>query len=171
MIVISDTNVLSSFAAAEALSLLQQLFAQVQIAVPPSVGQELQAGLERGKAHLDVVLQAIASGQILVLALSLEEVQQLAGFPARLNLGEREAIALTVTRRATLLSNDRRAINYCRQQQVRVVSLVDLLRLLWVRQVVRQDEVRALIAKMRQVENLVLTPEQEQVVFAPRRQR
>lgn len=171
MIVISDTNILSSFAAAEALSLLQQLFAQAQIAIPPSVRQELQAGLERGKAHLDVVLQAIASGQILVLALSREEVQQLDGFPARLNLGEREAIALTVTRRATLLSNDRRAINYCRQQQVRVVSLVDLLRLLWVRQVVRQDEVRAVIAKMRQVENLVLTPEQEEVVFAPRRQR
>jgi predicted nucleic acid-binding protein len=115
VIVISDTNVLSSFAAAEALSLLQQLFAQAQIAVPPGVHQELQAGLERGKAHLDVVLQAIASGQILVLALSLEEMQQLAAFPARLNLGEREAIALTVTRRATLLSNDRRAINYCRQ--------------------------------------------------------
>lgn len=171
MIVISDTNVLSSFAAAEALSLLQQLFAQAQIAVPPGVHRELQAGLERGKAHLDVVLQAIASGQILVLALSPEETQYLASFPARLNLGEREAIALTVTRRATLLSNDRRAINYCRQQQVRVVSLVDLLRLLWVRQVVRQDDVRAVIAKMRQVENLVLTPEQEQVVFAPRRQR
>lgn len=171
MIVISDTNVLSSFAAAEALSLLQQLFAQAQIAVPPGVHRELQAGLERGKAHLDVVLQAITSGQILVLALSPEETQQLAAFPTRLNLGEREAIALTVTRRATLLSNDRRAINYCRQQQVRVVSLVDLLRLLWVRQVVRQDDVRAVIAKMRQVENLVLTPEQEQVVFAPRRQR
>jgi predicted nucleic acid-binding protein len=97
------------------------------------------------------------------------EQQLLTGYPVRLNQGEREAIALTETRQATLLSNDNRAIQYCRQQRLRVVSLVDVLRLLWVEHIVSQEEVQRILAKMQQVENLVVTPAQQQIVFAPRR--
>jgi hypothetical protein len=66
------------------------------------------------------------------------------------------------------LSNDKRALRYCRQHQIRAVSLVDLFRLLWVRRIVSQEDVRAVIARMEQVEHLILTAAQVQVVFAPR---
>lgn len=170
MIVISDTNILSSFAAATAFEHIAQLFPQAQVSVPPGVRHELQAGLDRGRTYLQTPLEAIDKGQITVLTLTPDETILLASYPTRLNQGEREAIALAATRRATLLSNDNRAISYCRQQQVRVLSLVDLLRLLWVRRIVSQEAVLAMIAQMRQVEQLTLKPEQEQVVFAPRRQ-
>ena len=81
------------------------------------------------------------------------------------------AIALAQTRRAMLLSNDKRAVRYCQQQNIRVVTLVDILRLLWMRRVVSQDEVRTIIEKMQFVENLTLTPAQWAVVFAPFRRR
>ena len=55
MIVVSDTNILSSFAAGDALPLALQLFARAAWGVPPSVQQELQAGLLRGKDHLETV--------------------------------------------------------------------------------------------------------------------
>ncbi len=171
MIVISDTNILSSFAAAEELDLIMQLFAHAQIIIPPSVVTELQAGFARGHTQLRVVLQALEHGRIRVLALTPDEIQLQAQLPLRLNQGEREAIALAQTRRAMLLCNDRRAITYCRQQQVQVVSLVDLLRLLWVRQIVSPSTIRAMIAHMYEVEGLILTPEQLQVVFAPQSDR
>ena len=68
-----------------------------------------------------------------------------------------------------LLSNDKRALRYCQQQSIRTVNLVGILRLLWVRHIMSQDEVRILIPKMEQVENLVLTQAQRTEIFAPRR--
>lgn len=171
MIVVSDTNVLSSLAAGDAFPLLLWLFARSHVCVPPSVRQELQTGLDKGKTYLELVLQAIDTGQIEVLALSHDEEQMLQGYPPKLNVGERQAIALAQTRRAMLLSNDKRAVRYCQQQNIRVVTLVDILRLLWIRRVVAQDEVRTIIEKMQIVENLTLTPAQQTVVFAPRRHR
>lgn len=92
-------------------------------------------------------------------------------YPQRLNLGERQAIALAQTRNAVLLSNDRRALRYCQQQRIRGVDLIGVLRLLWVRQIISQNEVQALMTKMEQVENLVLTPAQQTEIFTPRRRK
>lgn len=171
MIVVSDTNILSSFAAGDAFPLLLRLFARSQVCVPPSVHQEIQAGFDKGNAYLDLVLRAIASGQIDVLTLSSAEAQALRAYPQKLNLGERQAIALAHSHHATLLSNDKRAVRYCLQQQIRVVNLVDILRLLWLYDIASRDEVRTIIEKMQIVENLTLTPAQQAVVFAPRQRR
>jgi predicted nucleic acid-binding protein len=81
VIVVSDTNILSSFAAGDAFPLLLRLFARSQVCVPPSVRQELQTGLDKGKIYLELVLQAIDTGQIEVLALSSDEEQVLQGYP------------------------------------------------------------------------------------------
>ena len=62
--IISDTNILSSLAVAEAFDLLFQLFSYTQIYIPPAVHRELQAGLDRNQTHLEPVLQAVdASAQ------------------------------------------------------------------------------------------------------------
>ena len=73
MKIVSDTNILSSFAASEALSLLPPLFVDPIILIPPAVFQELQDGLARDKTYLEAVLQAIAAKEIQVLELTVEE--------------------------------------------------------------------------------------------------
>lgn len=171
MIVVCDTNILSSFAAGNAFPLLLRLFARTQLGVPPGVRQELQIGLERGNSYLSIVLQAIDAGHIEAFSLSSTETQLVPGYPQKLNLGEREALALAQARQAILLSNDKRAIIYCQQNNVRVISLVDVLRLLWLRRIASQDEVQKIIEQMQRVENLILTPAQHAVVFAPQRRR
>lgn len=55
MIVVSDTNILSSFAAGDAFPLLLRLFVRSQVCVPPGVHQELQAGIYKGNPYLDLV--------------------------------------------------------------------------------------------------------------------
>ncbi|MEZ4865958.1 MAG: hypothetical protein R3C14_31880 [Caldilineaceae bacterium] len=113
MLIISDTNILSSLAACDALSLLFRLFPNQVIYIPPSVQQELQAGLERQRTYLSAVLEAIAQVRLQVLILSATEQNLTQQLPSRLNLGEREAIALTQNRQGFLLSNDKRAVRYC----------------------------------------------------------
>ncbi len=80
-----------------------------------------------------------------------------------------EAIVLAQTRRAALLSNDKRAIRYCQEQGIRAIDLPNLLRLLWTRRIISRSEVEQLITKMEQVENLTLTQSQRSNIFAPSR--
>ena len=167
MIVVSDTNILSSLAAGDALPALLHVFRRSTFCIPPSVQDELQVGLAKGRTYLAPIFQAITTQQIVVVALSADEEHALQGYPQRLNLGERQAIALAQTRNAVVLSNDRRALRYCQQQNIRVVNLIGILRLLWRRQVMSQNEVQTVLTKMEQVENLGLTPAQRTEIFAP----
>jgi hypothetical protein len=49
--VVSDTNILGSFAAADALSSLFAVLLTDGITIPPAVEAEIQAGLARSAAH------------------------------------------------------------------------------------------------------------------------
>ncbi|MEN8218970.1 MAG: hypothetical protein ABFS56_21880 [Pseudomonadota bacterium] len=114
MLVVSDTNIPSSLAACDALSCLFRLFPDTIIYIPPTVHQELQIGLEKGKTYLNLVL--LATHQIQVLDLLELEQQMIKSLPNKLNRGECEAIALAKNRQALLLCNDKRAMEKIPQQ-------------------------------------------------------
>lgn len=167
MIVISDTNILSSLAAADSLHLLSSLFPPAQICIPPAVQDELRIGLNYGNTHLEPVLQAISEKKIKVLSLSSTEKHLSQGLPSKLNAGECEAIALSQNRKARLLSNDKKAVRYCKRQGIRVLDLLDILRLLWTSGLISRREVEELIDRMVKVENLKLPQKQRDAIFAP----
>lgn len=167
MIVISDTNILSSLASASALKLLFDLYPSANIYIPPAVYQELQAGYTCGYRYLSPVLQAINEHKIEVLGLSATEKSLMLPMPKKLNAGECEAIALSQIHQGTLLSNDKRAIRYCEKQNVEALNLADLLRLLWIKRFITQKEVKSLIAKMNAIEGLILSQAALNTVFAP----
>lgn len=91
--------------------------------------------------------------------------------PAHLHAGEREGIVLCQARKCLFLTNDRRAIRFCETQAIQVVDLVVLLRSLWTRQIVTQDEVKEMVAAMAQIEHLTLSEFQRTFLFAPHRPR
>ncbi len=167
--IISDTNILSSLAVAEAFDLLFQLFSYTQIYIPPAVYRELQAGLDRNQTHLEAVLQAVDAGGLQILELSAQEQDLARNLPRKLKAGECEAIALAKNRPAYLLSNDKRAVRYCNENGIKTLDLATVLNLLWTRRVISKNEVRGLIEKMIQRENLQFTPSQRARVFAPHR--
>jgi predicted nucleic acid-binding protein len=166
VIIIIDTNILSSMAAADAWELLLRLFARSSLCIPPAVQRELQAGLARRRAHLAPLLAAIEEGQIQVLPLTAQERQLAETLPRKLNAGEAEALALAQSRQKPLLSNDGRAIRYGQAQGLTVIDLAAVLNLLWTRRVVSKRQVEHLIEKIARIEQLVLTPEQRRRVFA-----
>jgi predicted nucleic acid-binding protein len=169
MIVVSDTNILSSFAATNALFLLSQAFPNDTIHIPPAVEQELQVALAFGKQHIERIFTAIENGAFHRIELTDAERLRMATLPSRLNAGEREGIVLCQARKLLFLSNDRRAVRYCETNAIEVAALTTILRLLWVRQIVTQDEVKALIEVMIKVERLELTDFQRALIFAPHR--
>jgi predicted nucleic acid-binding protein len=103
-----------------------------------------------------------------VLVLSTAEQTLAQGLPTRLNQGECEAIALTQSRRANLLSNDKRAVRYCQMQKLRVVDLADLLRLFWIERIVSYEEVEQLVTRIERVENLILSENDRAKIFSSR---
>ncbi len=88
MIIVSDTNVLSSLAAAQALDRLQRLFARSTLCIPPSVRDELRIAVERGRIYLEVLTTAIAAGEIPVLELTEVEHTVATTLPRKLGMGE-----------------------------------------------------------------------------------
>ena len=128
MVIVSDTNILSSLAAADALPLLLQLFPDDTIYIPPAVEQELQTALAFGRRHVERVLVALTAGMICRIELTAVERSQMATLPSQLHAGEREGIVLCQARKSLFLTNDRRAIRFCEAQAIQVVDLVVLLR-------------------------------------------
>lgn len=171
MTVVSDTNILSSLAAADAFEALQRLFVRSTVSIPPAVRDELQVAVDRGRTYLAVVVDAIAAGDIPVLTLTDDERTLAATLPRRLNAGECEAIALCQQRRFALLSNDRRAVRYCQANGIDVVDLPAILRLFWTRQITSRAVVEQIITRMEQVERLTLSDAQREAIFAPQRWR
>jgi len=171
VIIVSDTNILSSLAAANALDRLQRLFARSTLCIPPSVCEELRIAVERGRIYLEMLTTAIAAGEIPVLELTEAEHALVTTLPRKLGMGECEAIALCQQRQLPLLTNDRRAVRYCQTNGIDVVDLPTVLRLFWTRQVATRSEVEQIINRMEQVERLTLSAEQRAAIFASQRRR
>ncbi|MCE7983320.1 MAG: hypothetical protein DYG89_19270 [Caldilinea sp. CFX5] len=122
--------------------------------------------MDRGKPYLAPVFQAITDQQILIITPSEAEEQLLQHYPPGLNLGERQAIAITQTRKALFLSNDMRAVRYCRSQTLSVLTLENILRQLWVRNILSRAKVKQVIEQMAEVEKLVVPAERQAIIFA-----
>jgi len=169
--VVSDTNILGSFAAADALPQLIALLEERTILIPPAVEDELRTGVARGAEHLQRVLLALDQGHITVVSLGEADQAFARTLPRKLNAGEREAIALALRHNAGLLTNDQQAIRSCGHVGIPTLDLKALLRELWLRRVATQTEVRGLIEEMSRVDRTVFLERDLNQIFAPRRRK
>jgi len=169
MIIVSDSNMLSSLASANALNLLHKLYKVDTIYIPIAVEQELQQALKPDKEYIKQIFQNIATGKIKILPLTANEQALTKTLPPKLHDGEREGIILCYRERHSFLCNDKRAIRYCHQHGIKVVDLPLLLNLFWTRHIISKYQAETLIQKMVAQENLHLSEEQLAQIFAPRR--
>jgi len=165
--ILSDTGILSSFAAARGLPLLLAALEGDTILIPPAVEQELRAGLARGVTYLQNVLDLIPMGQVQLLDLNESGLECMSSLPETLGPGEREAIALCLRHGATLLCSDRRVVRYCDAQGILCLDLASLLRKLWTEGVATRAKVKTMIVRMEKVESLVFKDQDR--VFAPQK--
>jgi predicted nucleic acid-binding protein len=145
--IVPDTNILSTFARVGRLELLFAVAETEALHLCPAVVQEVEAGLRKGLGFLQPIADGVTSGaKFYALNLTNEEMLFAATLPASLNAGERECIAVCAKRSgAKLLTNDKRARNYCDTHQLFCLDLKQILRRLWQASHCAKEEVRSLI--------------------------
>lgn len=92
----------------------------------PTIQLELEIGLENGVEYLASALHLIHTGKLLVMPLSEIDRQFMRTLPNKLADGEAEAIALCRRANLTLISHDRKVINYCKHEGINAVRLTTL---------------------------------------------
>ncbi len=169
MAIVSDANILSSLAAADALDLLPKVFPGDDIFTPLAVKQQLQAGLAYGKSYLERIFWAIESGDVQILHLTDAERALTTSLSPKLHDGEREGIILCQVRKHLFISNDKGATRYCQANGIKTVNLEAFLRLVWINKILSQHRVKVLIKRMEAAEKLVLKPDQRAKIFSPQK--
>ena len=156
--ILADTNVVSTFARVEAIDLLRRLCRSDRLHVTPATFNELRRAVEVGCGFLVPTLEAIQTGSGLDLVeLRRDEILALQDLPHSLGAGEAESIAVCLHRPGTrLLTNDKRARNFCREHSIPCLDLPAILRGLWMRQVATKERVRQLVRRIETEQGMVI---------------
>lgn len=154
--ILVDTNILGTLARVERLELLLDLFGQDEIGVCPAVYAELLAGTREGRKFLQPAVDLVEKGRIKLVALTAEEILGRQKLPSSLDSGEAESITVCQTRGAAVLTNDRRARNFCLDEGLEVFDLIDMLRALWKLRVCSKQQVRQLVNDIEHREGMVI---------------
>ena len=163
--IVSDTNVLSSFVVTDSVAWWLSAIQADHVIVSPAVWHELEAAVTRGRLAKETLASLAENGQVRIIALTAHEQRQISELPSSFGAREKESLLLATRLSATLLSNDRRVVNYCREQDMSCFDLRAVLRYIWIRRVASQQQVRQLMRRMTEREGVVFkNPER---VFAP----
>lgn len=152
---LADTNILSTFAKINQLTLLFRLFDNKGIGVVPAVYAEFQAGVNKGYADLQAVVKLIQQGRIDLAAPTAQEIFQENALPVSFDAGERETLAVAKSRGYSILTNENQIKNWCKREQIEYWDLPGLLRALWRTNVVSRELVRSLIDQIEAKDRIV----------------
>jgi predicted nucleic acid-binding protein len=152
--IVADTNILSTFARIQRLELLPIVVANHALYLSPAVVKELHAGLNKGLGFLQPIVDGLTNGiGFFAVELTIEEKNFVDTLPSSLNAGEKECIAICALRAGgKLLTNDKRAHNYCRENRLPSLDLKLILRRLWQVGHYTKEEVRALMDEIERSE-------------------
>lgn len=159
--IVVDTDILSMFAKADIIDLLKSVLI-ARAVMTPIIRMEISVPLEFGYEFPHRVMSSIRTVQLTEQA--LEEFERL---QKNLNLGkgELEAIAYCKKENALLATNDIKARKVAKIEGVSVISLQAILKAIWKRGIRNKEEVKELINKLREVDNLELNREVERKIF------
>ena len=154
--ILLDTSILSTFARADGLDLLWELFPRTEIGITPAVFREVVAAVSQGRRWLERIPFLVSEGRLKLTTPSASEILASEALPDSLGLGEREGIAFCKAHGWTFLTNDRRARTFCAEIGVEAFDVAGLLRLLWTKNVRSKGFIRSLLQRMEQLEGLVV---------------
>ena len=149
MIVVADSDILSMFGKAGAVSHLKRLFGEIYI--PPAVYEELRRAKEIGFDFVDDLIDNIT-----ILNLSGDEYSEfvrLVEDERYLHSGELQGIVLCRNRNGVLLTNDRRAKNFCKRGNIAYFDIKGILRAFYVETVLNEEEIRSLVKEIEEKDN------------------
>lgn len=159
--IIFDTDILSMFAKIDEVELLNLLFKE-DIAVTPKIRDEILVPFEYGYSF---PLRVISKVKTLPLSReALEEYERLRQNFA-LGKGELEAIAYCKTEGCMFATNDAKARELAIKEGVTVISLQAILKALWRGNIKSKEEVKQILARIKEADNLYVSSKVESAIF------
>ena len=146
--ILSDTNILSTFAKINEVALLLRLLAPDKIGIVPAVYTEVLVGVDRGYKDLQTIVDFVRQGEIDLVAPDAGEILQKASLPASFDTGERETLVVAQARGHAVLTNERQVKHWCQRQGLHCLDLPGILRALWKTRLVSQEQVQHLIEQI-----------------------
>ena len=149
MIVVSDSDILSMFGKVGAVKHLKQLFENIYI--PPAVYEEVMRAKEIGFDFVDELIE-----NIIILNLSEDEYSefvQLLEDVDSLHSGELQGIVLCKHRNGVLLTNERKAKNFCKRNSLVYFDAKGILRAFYKKNVLKREEIRDLVNAIEEKDN------------------
>lgn len=149
MIVVSDSDILSMFGKVGAVKHLKQLFECIYI--PPAVYEEVMRAKEIGFEFVDELIE-----NIIILNLSEDEYSefvQLLEDEDSLHSGELQGIVLCKHRNGVLLTNERKAKNFCKRNIIVYFDAKGILRAFYKKNVLKREEIRDLVNAIEEKDN------------------
>ena len=142
-IVVLDCDLTSTFAKVNKIDLLEKLFSDAKLVITASVYNELLEAKQYGFNFPDKVMQS----SIGLINIQREERGIFEDFlqDYRIHLGEAEGIAIAKCRNGVFITNDSRAVEFCKEKGVKVLNLKDILRRIAVEKIINKDEMVKLI--------------------------
>jgi predicted nucleic acid-binding protein len=151
--ILVDCDIASCLAKINRVDLLRLAFSEDEIFITESVSSELQRAKQAGFSFPDRVF-----GSIPVISVNQEERKILNEMPLNrsIHFGEAEGLVICRNRDGIFLTNDSRVIQYCRDNDLKVLDLKDILLLLSIRKAVMPSEMRKIIHDIETKDNTTL---------------
>jgi len=155
MMILVDTNILSTFGKVGGLKLLFELF-QTKLSVSSNVFCEISIAYEKEYSFAKSVLDCIKNEKIDVVAVDQEDLPYMLGLPKSFGPGERDSIAICENRGYVFLSNEKKVYNYCKKHGIQCLLLPHLLKSLWKENILNKEDVKELITEIESKDNIVI---------------
>jgi len=144
----ADTDILSALAKIGQMPLLFSLLNTTEIQITPAVLAELEHSFNLGRDYAINLFAILSAGRLRVLYLTPVEAEFCDALPLTLGSGERETIAVAKARNGLVLSNESRVAHICREHQIDCLRLPEILRSLWVENVVSKEQVEEIVREL-----------------------
>jgi len=151
--VILDCDIASCMAKIDRMDLLGAAFPDFEIFITESVSIELLRASQAGFSFPNRILRNIP-----VISLNQDERIMLQDIPKNrsIHFGEAEGLIISKNRNAIFLTNDSRVVRYCKDNDLKVLDLRDILLLLARRRALSWEEMKDLIREIEQKDNIII---------------
>jgi predicted nucleic acid-binding protein len=152
MITVADTDILSMFGKANAISILKSVFKELY--APIAVYEELLRAKDVGFSFVDDILNDLE-----IISLGEEECKEYVvslKSERYLHKGELQGIIICKHRKGILLTNDKMAKNFCKNNEILYFDIKGILRILFLKDVLNEKETRKLASEIEEKDNTTI---------------
>ena len=151
--VILDCDIASCLAKINRMDLLGAAFPDFEAYITESISTELLRASQAGFSFPDRILKNVP-----VISLNQDERIMLQDIPKNrsIHFGEAEGLIISKNRNAIFLTNDSRAVRYCKDNDIKVLDLRDILLILFRQRALTREEMNDLIQDIEDMDNVVI---------------